>query len=133
MAKFTLDSRFVKATKPGDRTRIYFDDHKDAPKGFGLRVTPAGCKSWVLNYYVKGRERRMTLDKGFPAWGPKKARMEASILKIRILSGEDILAARAAEKQAELEAQKARAAKSDLTLGALAKAYVEQLRRDGKS
>ena len=30
-------------------------------KGLGVRVTPAGCKAFVLNYRVNGRERRATL------------------------------------------------------------------------
>ncbi len=134
MAKYTLTKKFIDAVQPEQVTRIYFDEHKAAPKGFALRVTPAGSKAWILNYYVKGRERRLTLDKPYPAWGPKKAREEASKIKTAINSGEsDPLADRAAAKQAEIEAEAAEQAKTEFTLGALLKAYVAQLKRDGKS
>lgn len=32
-------------------------------KGLGVRVTPAGAKSFVFDYYVDGRRRRMTLGR----------------------------------------------------------------------
>lgn len=117
----------IKTIRPEKKTRIYFDAHGNAPKGFGLRVTPTGNKAWILNYYVKGRERRMTLDKGYPAWGPLKARTEASKLKTRIISGEDILGEREARRKAEREAELRKRARKELTLGNLCNAYVEQL------
>lgn len=124
----------IKDIQPEKNTRIYFDDHKDAPKGFGLRVTPAGSKAWILNYYIKGKEKRLTLDKGYPAWGPKKARIEADSIKTAIRSGKsDPLAEKAAAKLAAIEAQNAKLAKSEHTLGGLLNAYIEQLQRKGKS
>jgi len=143
MAKYHLLDRKIRKGDPDNalnikevqpEARIYFDDHKDAPKGFGLRVTPAGSKAWILNYYIKGKEKRLTLDKGYPAWGPKKARIEADSIKTAIRSGEsDPLAERAAAKLAAIEAQNAKLADSEHTLGGLCDAYVAQLRRDGKS
>lgn len=91
----------IKTLEPDSKTRIYFDNHSEAPKGFALRVTPTGNKAWILNYYVQGRERRMTLEKGYPAWGPAKARNEATKLKVRINAGEDILGERQAKKAEE--------------------------------
>jgi len=128
MAKYTLTDGFIKKIKPESlkSTRIYFDDHKDAPRGFGIRVTPAGSKSWVLNYYVSGREHRLTLKKPYPAWGPKIAREKATAIKVGIGSGDHPLADKKAAKQAQID-------KAELTLGTLCAAYVEQLRRDGKS
>ena len=117
----------IKTIEPGSNTRIYFDNHSNAPKGFALRVTPTGNKAWILNYYVQGRERRLTLDRGYPTWGPTKARTEATKLKVRINAGEDILSERAARKAAEQEAAHRKLARKELTLGALCDAYVEQL------
>src|SRR5690625_1006413 len=62
------------------RTRIFYDDHKNAPPGFGVRVTAAGGVSFVLNYYATGAERRLSvghygLD---PALGIIAARKEAA-------------------------------------------------------
>ncbi len=134
MAKYNLHHNFIKRIEPPEKyAAIYFDNHKDAPKGFALKVSPAGRKTWILCYYKKGKEKRLTLDKGFPAWGPKKARIEASKIKTSIIAGADPLADKAAQKQAELEAEAVKNARAELTLGTLALAYVEQLKRDGKS
>ncbi len=134
MAKFTLDHKFVEKLQPPSKyAKLYFDDHKDAPKGFALKVSVAGSKTWVLNYYVKGREKRLQLEKGFPAWGPKRARIEASNLKTRIIAGEDVLEERRKKAKAKEQARQAKMDRAHLTLGALCLAYVEQLERDGKS
>jgi len=133
MAKYLLDDKFVRNAQPGDKTQFYFDNHSKAPKGFALRVTPTGNKAWILNYYVKGRERRMTLEKGYPAWGPAKARSEANTIKTAINSGADPLAEKRAAAEAEKAKKAARQARANLTLGSLCDAYVEQLKRDGKS
>ena len=44
---------------PATGNKIYYDTEV---KGFGLRVTAAGAKSFILNYYTNsGRERRYTI------------------------------------------------------------------------
>ena len=53
-----LTERRIRDAKPEARTRILWDSQV---KGLGLRVTPAGTKSYILNYRVAGRERRATL------------------------------------------------------------------------
>jgi len=66
MASDTFDDRFVRElTGPEKGNRIGYDRGKDAVKGFGVRVTAAGAKSFVLNYTVAGRERRLTIG-GYP-------------------------------------------------------------------
>ncbi|MEE8276857.1 MAG: Arm DNA-binding domain-containing protein, partial [Alphaproteobacteria bacterium] len=41
---------------------VYDGDHKGAVSGFGIRITAAGARSFVLNYRnVEGRERRYTI------------------------------------------------------------------------
>ncbi|MDD9980936.1 MAG: site-specific integrase [Gammaproteobacteria bacterium] len=53
-----LTERRIRDARPEARTRILWDSQV---KGLGLRVTPAGTKSYILNYRVGGRERRATL------------------------------------------------------------------------
>ena len=60
-------------------------------KGFGVRVTAAGARAFVLNYRTRaGRERRFTIG-AFPDWRVAAARHEAAELKKRIDRGEDPL------------------------------------------
>ena len=53
-----LTERRIRDAQPDARTRILWDSQV---KGLGLRVTPTGTKSYILNYRVAGRERRATL------------------------------------------------------------------------
>ena len=45
----------------------YFADAKvqgkEAPRGFGVRVTAASVRSFVMNYRVGRQERRLTIDR----------------------------------------------------------------------
>lgn len=95
-----FDERFVRALPaPGSGNRIHYDGGKDAVKGFGVRVTAAGAKSFVLNYTVAGRERRMTIG-AYPAWTVAAAREQAKSLRRRVDVGEDPLEERDAERAA---------------------------------
>jgi len=38
-----------------------------APRGFGVRVTAAGSRAFILNYRLRGREYRFTIG-GWPDW-----------------------------------------------------------------
>jgi integrase len=99
-----LSDRVVKAlTAPKAGYRIHYDV---AVGGFGIRVTAAGAKSFVLTYRTRlGRERRFTIGR-FPAWGTAAARNEAAALKRRIGQGADplgeIVAGRGAPTVADL-------------------------------
>src|SRR4051794_12784728 len=58
-------------------------------KGFGVRVTAAGSRAFVLNYRTRGgRERRYTIG-AFPDWKASAARAEAAELKKSIDRGGD--------------------------------------------
>jgi integrase len=72
---------------PERGNRITYDD---AVKGFGVRVTAAGGRAFILNYRRKldGRERRYTIG-SFPDWGTTAAREEAKRLKRAIDGGAD--------------------------------------------
>lgn len=49
--------------KPGETDKIFFDD--DLP-GFGLRVRAGGSRSWVFQYAVGDKQRRMSLGSATP-------------------------------------------------------------------
>lgn len=84
-----LSDKLLKTLKPeaGKRTDIAYDS--EVP-GFGVRVTETGAKSFILNYYIAGRERRMTIGK-YPAWSLTAARQEAKELRKQIDRGIDPL------------------------------------------
>ena len=83
-----ITDRIVKVLPaPARGNRITYDVDV---KGFGVRVTAAGGKSFVLNYRRKndGLERRWTLG-SFPDWSVGAAREEAKRLKREIDGGGD--------------------------------------------
>ncbi len=84
-----LSDKIVKALPaPEHGNCITYDSEV---KGFGVRVTAGGARSFILNYRVHGRERRLTIG-SFPDWVCAAARGEAKELKKRIDRGEDPLA-----------------------------------------
>jgi hypothetical protein len=61
-----------------------------APRGFGVRVTAAGARAFVLNYRLRGREYRYTIG-AWPDWSVLKAVREARHLRQRVDRGENPL------------------------------------------
>src|SRR6202790_1607893 len=61
-----------------------------APRGFGVRVTAAGARSFVLNYRLRGREHRYTIG-AWPDWSALRAVREARNLRQRVDRGENPL------------------------------------------
>ena len=55
-----LTERIIRDAKPEARPRLLWDEQV---RGFGVRVTPRGVKSYILNYRVDGRERRLTIGR----------------------------------------------------------------------
>ncbi len=87
-------------------------------KGFGVRRTPAGAVSFILNYRSHGRQRRYKIGRA-PEWTAEAARAEAAKIKPKIDSeGFDPLEAK----------QKAR---GEPTLSDLTEEYLRQ--REDKS
>lgn len=73
-----ITQRSVEAAKPpASGYVILFDDKLD---GFGIRVTAAGTKSFVLNYRLaNGDKRRFTIG-SWPKWTADAARDEAAMV-----------------------------------------------------
>ena len=65
-----------------------------APRGFGVRVTAAGARAFILNYRLRGREHRFTIG-AWPDWSALKAVREARNLRQRVDRGENPLSDRA--------------------------------------
>jgi integrase len=61
-----------------------------APRGFGIRVTATGVRSFVINYSIARRERRYTIGR-WPDWSVLRAVKEARDLRQRIDRGESPL------------------------------------------
>ncbi|WP_229738361.1 Arm DNA-binding domain-containing protein, partial [Sinisalibacter lacisalsi] len=85
-----------RAEAPETGSKIHYDD---AIKGFGLRVTKAGAKAFILNFTVNKRERRMTIG-SYPTWSAAAAREEAKRLRRLIDQGQDPLEERNQRKAA---------------------------------
>jgi integrase len=98
MTKHLTDTIVRRLPAPDQGNAITYDADV---RGFGVRVTGAGAKSFVLNYRVKGsgRERRYTLG-GFPNWTTTAARAKAKELRRLIDDGGDPLAEIEAEREA---------------------------------
>ncbi len=89
-----LNEAVVKAVPEAGNKVHYFPgailEGKEAPRGFGVRVSSGGVKSFLLNYRIKLRERRYTIGQ-WPDWSVLDAVNEARILRQRIDRGEDPL------------------------------------------
>jgi integrase len=81
-----LTKTTVDGITPPDKGQAFYRD--DKLKGFGLRVTPTGAKSFVVETRVKGRTRRETLGR----YGPltvEQARREAQKYLGQVATGID--------------------------------------------
>jgi integrase len=98
MAKIEkLTDRIAKSiVPPAEGQGIYYDGEV---KGFGLRITKAGARAFVLNYRIRGIERRLTIG-SFPDWGVSAAREEAKRLKRLVDQGRDPMGERHDERAA---------------------------------
>src|SRR5262245_48754064 len=67
--------------------KIFFDD--DLPR-FGVRVRAGGSRTWVIQYGIGGREKKLPLG-SVTALDPGKARSLAKDLLARVRLGEDPL------------------------------------------
>lgn len=100
----TLSEKAIKSLPIPDKgNRIVFDEHKDSPKGFGVRVTAKGGIAFIMRYRAKetGRDRLITIGK-WPTWTVAAARAKASDYRRQTDTGSDILQKRREERKQPL-------------------------------
>ena len=93
-----LTNKFARTAAPD---RIYFDSTAGAPRGFALRVSKRGARSWIFGYRSKvtGQQRRMVIgDVG--AWPVSEARKRAAELRRQVDLGGDPQGERAEQRAA---------------------------------
>jgi integrase len=73
---------------PAAGNRLFYDSEI---RGFALRVTARDARSFVLNYYASGVERRLTIG-SYPAWSVAAARNRAKELRREVDNGGDPMA-----------------------------------------
>ena len=91
-----ITDKLVRMLTPDGRVNITFDTEI---KGFGVRVTRGGTKSFILDYRISGRQRRYTIGQ-YPTWGVTAARAEAKNLRMQIDRGHDPMGARHIDRTA---------------------------------
>lgn len=92
-----LSDALVRRATAGERPqRLWWDSEV---RGFALRVTNRGAKSFVLDYRVAGRQRRITIG-AYPDWTVAAARDVAKSMKRDVNLGDDPMAERHAARSA---------------------------------
>jgi integrase len=96
-----ITKRVVDGAPPGEATYLVRDSEL---KGFVLVVTPAGAKSYAVDYRAgSGRgaaKRRLTIGKHGSPWTPEAARIEAKRLLAEVAAGRDPATVRQEERRA---------------------------------
>lgn len=85
MTERLTDILVRKALSPARGQTLLWDGEV---KGFGLRLTSGGAKSFVVDYRVEGRQRRFTIG-SYPDWSVQAARQAAKELKREVDLGRD--------------------------------------------
>ena len=96
-----LTKRTVEDVVPGERDRFLWDSDL---RGFGVKVTPAGARTYVVQYRLGGRgtfSRRFTIGRHGSPWTAEEARKEALRILSRVADGGDPAKAKL-EKRTEL-------------------------------
>ncbi|MER9602761.1 tyrosine-type recombinase/integrase [Mesorhizobium sp. M0243] len=100
MAKIKITKTTVEAIAPTDCDQIFWDA---ALKGFGLKVTPAGSKVYLVQYRTGGGRsgvtKRVTIGKHGSPWTPDMARAEAKAVLARVTQGSDPAKAKQLDRQ----------------------------------
>jgi integrase len=108
------DNTVTKLKLPSRKSEtIVFDDDV---AGLGLRLRQGGSRTWIYQYKIGARQRRISLGK-FPAMPPAIARKTAAKLQAEVRLGNDPAAVKAANQVRATE-----------TFEAIAKNYLERRR-----
>jgi Arm DNA-binding domain len=101
-----LTEKIVRALPvPASGNKIYYDE---ALPGFGVRITAAGFRSFILNYHAQdNRERRLTIGSP-PAWNLVRARAATSAGSLQGLSSPPCPCWRAPRKRKQRSNQRRR-------------------------
>jgi len=102
---------------PGEDDKVFFDS---ALPCFGLRLRASGAKSWIVQYAIAGKSRRITLG-STAIFDPEQARKEARNILAAVRLGRDPALEKAQNKASAGE-----------TFGACSQLYLERRRNDGK-
>jgi integrase len=113
--RLTVRSVETLKLEPGAADRIWFDD---AIPGFGLRVRDTGSRSWIFQYKVAGKTRRLVIGQA-SAIKLGRAREIASQHHAKVKLGGNP----AAEKRLQVQ-------RASHTFGALVTRYLEQQRSE---
>jgi len=105
-----LTKSFIDKISSSNRDAFYFDSDV---KGFGLKQSVGGKKSYIVQYRFNGRKRRFNIGQHGSPWTPEGAKREAKRLLGLVANGTD---------PAELKAK----IKNDLTLGDLCDLYLKE-------
>ncbi len=111
-----ITKRSVEAITPSDKIVFLWDI--EIP-GFGVRVTPKGARSYVLQYSINKRERRITIGRHGFEFTAEQARNEARRLRGLIATNQD-------------PSQKEDRDQSPETITVLGKRYLEEYARPHK-
>jgi integrase len=99
-----ITKRSVDEVEPGPKDDYLWDDDL---KGFGLKITPAGRKVYLVQYRIggrKGRSRRVNIGP-HGVWTPEEARKRAKQLLGQVAEGKDPASPRDAARASETMAQ----------------------------
>lgn len=100
MANIKITKTTVEAIAPTECDQIFWDA---ALKGFGLKVTPAGSRVYLVQYRTgggrSGVSKRVTIGKHGSPWTPDMARNEAKTILARVTQGSDPAKAKRLDRQ----------------------------------
>jgi integrase len=91
-----LSKRLIATLEPGPRDRFVWDTEV---VGFGVKITPAAARSFVLQYRFQGLSRRYVIGKMGSPWTVEAARDQARVLLGQLVAGTDPQDDKAAERR----------------------------------
>lgn len=101
-----ISKRSVDQAVPGANDSFLWDSEL---RGFGLKITPAGGKVYVVQYRTGGRgspTKRVTIGRHGSPWTPDQARRKAKAILGEVAAGRDPAGERRAARQAQKAARK---------------------------